>query len=137
MTNTFKKIGFAVIITVIGMFSASAQAPKVIALLNKASWCPVCKANGARVEADLMPMLMQNKDVQLVMNDLSNDESKAVSASMLEKIGVTTFARKNTGTGVLYFIDAESKELISKVSVAKSNEEIMMAYQKALDKSKK
>lgn len=54
-----------------------AQQAKVIAFINKANWCPVCKANGPRFEKDIMPMAMANKDVQIVMNDLSDDKTKA------------------------------------------------------------
>lgn len=114
--------------------SGYAQQAKVIALVNKASWCPVCQANGPRFEKDIMPMAMQNKDVQIVMNDLSDDKTKAASLPMLEKAGITSFAKKNTGTGTLYFIDAKSKKLISEVSLAKSDDEIKKVYMAALTK---
>ncbi|MDR0792331.1 MAG: hypothetical protein LBE82_03410 [Chitinophagaceae bacterium] len=136
MKSTIKKIGFAVLITVMSVFAANAQnaSPKAIALLNKASWCPVCQANGARVEKDLMPMLMQDKNILLVMNDLSDDKTKAASKEMLNKAGIASIAKKNTGTGMLYFIDAKSKKVISSVSIAEPNEKIMMTYKEALAK---
>ena len=114
--------------------SGFAQHAKVIALVNKASWCPVCQANGPRFEKDVMPMAMANKDVQIVMNVLSDDKTKAASLPMLQKAGIASFARKNTGTGTLYFIDAKSKKLISEVSLAKSDEEIKKVYMAALAK---
>ncbi|MEO6849577.1 MAG: hypothetical protein ABI166_03075 [Mucilaginibacter sp.] len=114
--------------------SGFAQQAKVIALVNKASWCPVCQANGPRFEKDIMPMAMQNKDVQIVMNDLSDDKTKAASLPMLEKAGIASFAKKNKGTGTLYFIDAKSKKLISEVSLAKSDDEIKKVYMAALAK---
>jgi hypothetical protein len=114
--------------------SGFAQQAKVIALVNKASWCPVCQANGPRFEKDIMPMAMQNKNVQIVMNDLSDDKTKAASLPMLEKAGIAAFAKKNTGTGTLYFIDARSKKLISEVSLAKSDDEIKKVYMAALTK---
>lgn len=118
-------------------FSASAQNanPKVIALLTKASWCPVCKANGPRFEKDIMPMVMKNKEVKMVMNDLSDDNSKAMSKGMLEKAGIYKFAEKNPATGMLYFFDAKTKKLLSKVSLASTNEEIKQAYQTAFKKA--
>lgn len=114
--------------------SGYAQQAKIIALVNKASWCPVCQANGPRFEKNIMPMAMQNKDVQIVMNDLSDDKTKAASLPMLEKAGIASFAKKNTGTGTLYFIDAKSKKLISEVSLAKSDDEIKKVYMAALAK---
>ncbi len=116
-----------------GVFAQS-QNPKVIALINKASWCPVCQANGPRFEKDIMPMVMNNTDVKMVMNDLSNDQTKTASADMLEKAGVAKFAKKNTATGVLYFLDPTSKKLISKISISKTDEEIKQALQSALSK---
>lgn len=137
MKSTFKKISLAVIITVFGAIVANAQNidTKVIVLLNKASWCHVCKENGPRVKKDLMPMLMQDKNAQLVVNDLSNDKTIASSSKMLKKSGIKSFAKENKGTGMLYFIDVKSKELISSISIAKSNEEIMMAYKESLAKA--
>ena len=117
-------------------FASSAQnnQPKVIALLTKASWCPVCQSNGPRFMKDVMPMVMKNKDVQMVMNDVSNDETKATSKPMLEKAGIYNFAEKNPATGMLYFIDAKTKNLVSKVSLAETNDAIVKAYQEALSK---
>ena len=116
-------------------FAASAQAqPKVIALLTKASWCPVCQANGPRFMKDVMPMVMKNKEVKMVMNDLSDKKTTTMSKDMLEKAGIYDFAEKNPATGMLYFFDAKTKKLISKVSLAESNDEIKEAYQTALGK---
>ncbi len=117
-------------------FAASAQnaQPKVIALLTKASWCPVCQANGPRFMKDVMPMVIKNKDVKMVMNDLSDKKSTALSKGMLEKAGIYKFAETNFATGMLYFIDAKTKELISKVSLAEPNEEIEKVYKEALSK---
>ena len=116
-------------------FAANAQAqPKVIALLTKASWCPVCQANGPRFMKDVMPMVMKNKEVKMVMNDLSDKKTTAMSKDMLEKAGIYNFAEKNPATGMLYFFDAKTKKLISKVSLADTNDEIKEAYQTALGK---
>jgi hypothetical protein len=114
--------------------SGFAQQVKVIALVNKASWCPVCQANGPRFEKDIMPMAMQNKNVQIVMNDLSDDKTIASSLPMLEKAGIVSFAKKNSGTGTLYFINAKSKKIISEVSLAESDAKIKEVYMAALAK---
>jgi thiol-disulfide isomerase/thioredoxin len=108
--------------------------PKVIVLLTKASWCPVCQATGPRFMKDVMPMVMNNKDVKMVMNDLSDKKTIAMSKDMLEKARVYNFAEKNPATGMLYFIDGKTKKLISKVSLAQSNDEIKKDYMEALSK---
>ncbi len=137
MVSTIKKIGLTVFLAVIGILSVNAQTgnPQLIALVNTASWCHICRANGPRVEKDLMPMLMQDKSVQVVVNDLSNKDTKAKSKPLLEKAGITSIAKENTGSGMIYFIDAKSKKLISSVSLAENNEDIMMAYKNAKTKT--
>ena len=79
-------------------------------------------------------MAMANEDVQIVMNDLSNAKTKAASLSMLQKAGIESFAKKNTITGILYFIDARSKKLISQFSLAQSDDEIKKVYMAVLSK---
>lgn len=114
--------------------NAQNKNPQVIALLTKASWCPVCQANGPRFEKDIMPMVMENKNIKMVMNDLSDDKSIEMSKGMLKQAGVYNFAENNNGTGMLYFLDAKTKELISKVSLANSDEEIKKTMEDALSK---
>lgn len=137
MISTIKKFSLVVIIAFLGIAMAKAQTqnPKIIALLNKASWCSVCRTNGPRVEKDLMPMLMQDKNVQVIMNDLSDKKTISKSLPMIKKAGIASFAKENTGSGMLYFIDANSKKLITSISIDESNEDIMMAYKKSLSKT--
>ncbi|MGA9649814.1 hypothetical protein [Pedobacter sp.] len=110
------------------------QTAKIIAVVNKASWCTVCKENGPRFEKEIMPMVMGDKNVSMVVNDLSDDKTKASSQAMLQKAGIPSFAKEHNATGALYFVDAKSKKVISEVSLAKSNEEIKTAYMSAVAK---
>ena len=125
---------FALIMGLSFVASAQKNQPKVIVLLNKASWCHVCQENGPRFMKDVMPMVKKNKEVKMVMNDLSDKMTIAKSKDMLEKAGIYNFAQENPATGVLYFFDARTKEFISKVSLSKSNEEIQKVYMEALSK---
>ena len=77
---------------------------------------------------------MKNKEVKMVVNDLSDKKTVAMSKGLLEKAGIYNFAERNLATGMLYFFDVKTKELISKVSLAESNDEIEKAYQEALSK---
>lgn len=117
-------------------FASSAQKvqPKLIALFTRASWCVVCQANGPRFMKDVMPMINENKEVKMLTNDLSDKKTTAMSKKILEKAGIYDFAEKNPATGMLYFFNANTKKLLSQVSLAQSNEEIEKAYQKALSK---
>lgn len=122
------------LITAMGVFAANAQtkSPKVIALLNEASWCPVCKANGPRAMKDLMPMLMKDKNVMVVMNDVSNNATKAKSKPMLENAEIYTFAENHIATGMLYFIDAKTKKWLASISIANPDMQIKMVFKKAM-----
>ena len=104
---------FALIMGLSFVASAQKNQPKVIVLLNKASWCHVCQENGPRFMKDVMPMVKKNKEVKMVMNDLSDKMTIAKSKDMLEKAGIYNFAPENSATGVHYFFDAKTKEFIS------------------------
>ncbi len=129
-----KKLLVATILFIGMATTGFAQEAKVIALVNKASWCHVCKENGPRFEKDIMSMVMENKSINLVMNDLSNAASKTTSLPMLQQAGIEQFALKNKGTGMVYFIDAITKKLITKISLAKSTDDIKKAYMATLVK---
>lgn len=117
-------------------FVANAQKiqPKIIALITKASWCVVCQANGPRFMKDVMPMIQENKEVQIIINDLSDKKTIGLSRKTLQKAGLNDFAEKNPATGMLYFFSADTKKRLSSASLGDSNEELEKAYQKALKK---
>ncbi len=131
-----KQLICAVTLVMSFSFSASAQKvqPKIIALFTKASWCVVCQANGPRFMKDIMPMIQENKEVQIIINDLSDKKTTATSKRALQKAGLDDFAEKNPATGMLYFFNADTKKRLSSASLADSNEEIEKAYKKALSK---
>lgn len=68
-----KKLFFLVVLLVTTATASFAQQAKVIAFINKASWCPVCKANGPRFEKDIMPMAMAGpltrRQILILMHD--------------------------------------------------------------------
>ena len=70
--KTSKSIFISMLLVLFVSVSAMGQSgPKVIAVVNKASWCPVCQKNGKRAISVLMA---NNQDgaVQFVFNNLSN-----------------------------------------------------------------
>ena len=96
---------------------------KVIAVVNHAEWCSVCKNNGERAQTVFME---NNSDgaIRFIVNDLTSDETKSKSELELKDAGVAGAMAGYKGTGLVYFFNAETKELITKVSVSKSNEEL-------------
>jgi Skp family chaperone for outer membrane proteins len=122
--KTSKSILFAFGLILLVAFSAMAQSgPKVIAIVNHADWCPACQNNGERAKAVFME---NNKDgaLQFVVNNLTNDETKAQSLAELKKLGLDKAMEANKGTGIAYFFDAKTRKLITQISVAKTNDEI-------------
>lgn len=115
-----------VLVTLISVSVMAQSGAKVIAVVNKADWCPTCEKNGERAMAAFME---NNKDgaVQFVVNDLTNKESKEKCAVDLKKAGVEQAVAEYKATGMVYFFNAETKELISQVSVAKSDQELALA----------
>jgi len=119
-----------VLITLLSVSVMAQSGAKVIAVVNKADWCPSCEKNGERA----MTALMENNEdkvVQFVVNDLTNDETKTKSAEKIEKVGLTQAIAEYKSTGAVYFFNAETKKLISKISVAKSDQELALAITKA------
>ncbi len=128
-----KKILIATVIlmSISILSNAQSENAKVIALVNSAKWCGVCNANGPRFQKDVLPAYMMNKDYLIVMNDLTDANTKAASKENLEKAGIYEFAKENTATGVIYFLDPATKKLIDKISLTKSDEQIKKAFDNA------
>lgn len=127
--------------------------PKLIAVVNQASWCRVCKANGERFGAVLMPY--SAKGVSILINDLSNEITKEASKQALEKANVyeavNTIPRKGMGkmlkacgmakdrkqtqdvAGLVTFIDPVSHEQIKQVSISESDETMNLIINKLIN----
>jgi hypothetical protein len=107
--------------------SAFAQTnPTVIAVVSKASWCPTCVKNEDRVMKEVLPNVDANK-IQIVANDLSDKITKEVSAKQLTALGLNTKDYKSTG--LITFVDAKTKKIITTVNVNESSEDILKAFE--------
>jgi thiol:disulfide interchange protein len=129
--RTTKSIITIFILMVIFSMSAMAQSEKqVIAVVNKADWCPVCQENGERA---MKALKGNNEDgaIKFLGNNLTNEQTKAKSKKRLKQYGLYEKMKSYEDTGVVFFFDAESKELIDKISVAKSSRKLAEAVEKA------
>ncbi len=111
------------------MFSVNAFAQssaKIIAVVNEANWCSVCKANGERAMAAFKE---NNKDgaYQFVINDLSNAETAKKSAVEINKLGLTQLMEPYKATGIVCLFDAKTKKPINQLLMSLSNEDIAKA----------
>jgi hypothetical protein len=127
-------------------FVANAQNKnsKLIAVVNRANWCMVCKANGERFGATLMPYAA--KGVTILMNNLTNETTIASSNTALKNAGVYkavySVKRKGMGkmlqscglakdrtskslpSGIVTFINPATHKQLKQVSIAISDEEM-------------
>lgn len=132
--KAIKSILASVLLIVLVSVSAMAQSQaKVIAIVNKASWCHVCQENGERAMAAFAAN-NNNKVFLFVANDLSTDETKKSSLEKIKKLGLDKAVADLKYTGMVYFFNAQTKELIHKVSVAKSDAEMATAMENAQKK---
>lgn len=109
---------------------------QVVAVINRADWCHVCEKNGARIMNEIMPEY-KGKQIEFVVNDLSNDKTKETSMKELEKAGVWTLIKKEKMTGNIILIDKRNSTEISRISVAKTTAEINMAITESIQTSLK
>jgi hypothetical protein len=118
--------------------------PELIAVVNSANWCTVCRANGERFAALIMPYTAKGLDIY--MNDLSNDTTTAASTLELKKANlydaVTTIPRKGMGkmlkfcglvkdkkqpflpSGIVTFIHPKTHKQIKQLSIASTDNDI-------------
>jgi hypothetical protein len=116
---------------------------KVIAVVNKANWCAVCKANGERFGNNIMPYA--TKGLTIVMNDLTNETTIAKSKADLKKsslykqiyktnrkgvgrmmqvCGIIHGKEKTMASGIVTFIDAKTLKVLSESSIAITDAEM-------------
>jgi hypothetical protein len=127
--------------------------PKLIAVVNRANWCAVCRANGERFGALIMPYAA--KGLKIYMNDLTNDTTKAASKLELEKANVydavITILRKGMGkmlkscglakdkkqlslpSGIVTFINPKTRKQIKQLSIASTDEEMKATIENLLN----
>lgn len=108
-------------------FTGTAQeGRKIIAVINKADWCPVCQSNGEKMMKEVMPVFEQSV-VQFIMNDLTNEATKADSRMKLNEVKIFDAIKKINATGLLILVDAATGKVLEKISVAEPVEKLVMA----------
>jgi hypothetical protein len=126
--KSFLAVFALVLLTSVSAFADPGS--KVIAVVNQAEWCSVCKNNGERAQTVFMEN-NQDEAVLFVVNDLTSEETKKKSNLELKELGLTEAMEEYQGSGMVYFFDSETKNLITKISVASSNDELAKSIQLA------
>ena len=117
------------------MLSSSAMAQsetKVLAVINKADWCSVCKANDERA----MAVFMKNNKggvIKFFTNDVTNDQTKMKSKEELKMVGMDKVIEKYQGTGLVSFFNSQTRAFISQISVSETDNKLTDAMTAAID----
>lgn len=131
--KTFKTLIAALFVMISASLYAQSNS-KVIAIVNKADWCGTCQKNGERVMTQVLGDYKEPL-VTIAANDLTNETTKAESKANLEKLGVYEAVANENKTGQIILINRKTGKVIEKISVAKSNEELKKAFDKAIKQS--
>jgi len=103
---------------------------KIIAVVNKASWCPVCKAHGQNAGMIMMPYMKDG--LAILMNDLTDEQSKAAAKKELAAAGVYHAVKGIKETGVVIFVDPKTHKKLGQTSIAISDEDLKKEIEKYL-----
>ncbi len=119
-----------------GTQSTTVETP-IIAVVTRANWCSVCKANGERFSNNTMPY--STKGLAIIMNDLTDEITIAKSKTelkksalykqiyktnrkgvgrMMQSCGLIHGKNKSMASGIVTFIDAKTLKIISTTSIA-------------------
>lgn len=115
----------------------------LIAVVNRANWCGICKANGERFGNNLM--FYASRGVTIIINDLTDSTSIAQSQAklkessvyrqiykanrkgigrMMQACGILHGKDKSMIAGIVTFIDAKRLKVLSTSSIAVTDEEM-------------
>jgi hypothetical protein len=116
---------------------------QVIAVVNRANWCGVCKANGERFGNNIMPYA--TKGLAIVMNDLTDETTIEKSIGELKKsslykkiyksnrkgvgrmmqaCGIVHGKDKQMASGIVTFIDAKTLKVLNETSITITDQEM-------------
>lgn len=109
---------------------------KVIAIVNKADWCSICKAYAGRTVATFTENNTDNY-FQFIVNDITNEETKKTSKPAIAKVGLDKTLHGSLAAGVLSFYDAKTKALLAQVTVANTADEIAATMKMVREKASK
>ncbi|HKY36592.1 MAG TPA: hypothetical protein VJN18_11670 [Polyangiaceae bacterium] len=103
------------------MAEPASKAP-LLAIVTRAEWCSICKANAGRVGA-LLTKTASDGSLEVIANDITNEQTTEASAKELDRRGLKSLV-STAAPGLIYFVDPKTRMRVAEVSVAHLDEEI-------------
>lgn len=116
-------------------FGGNTAKAEVYAVINRADWCLVCKQNSERVEG-ILPEF-KTKPIAFIPNDITDGQTSKSSTKYLKKLHIYEAVLPVKETGVMILINAKTHQVINKISLAESNQNIEAAINNSLNNSAK
>ncbi len=130
-------ISFSFVLLFLFMFAKAGNAqstPKVIMVMQGSMTCQACIDNLNRWGADVLPKYSGSSDIVFVTNDMTDDKTKASSATEMDKYGITAAVTSKTEVGKVLIVSGDSKAIITELDITDSSDNVIKAINDALGK---
>ncbi|MCU0430334.1 MAG: hypothetical protein MUF42_10225 [Cytophagaceae bacterium] len=104
---------------------------KLIVVINEASWCKYCKANGERVRNGIADFV-KNKEIIVIHNDVSNKETIQKNEGEFKKLGIAEYMKSHQEAAMIYILDSSTKKGIDGLPIKSEDSIIINALEEAL-----
>ncbi|WP_162555623.1 thioredoxin [Reichenbachiella versicolor] len=111
---------------------SQAQSNELYIVINEASWCKYCKANGERIH-ELIDKYALDHKVKVINNDMTNNETKQKSIPTLKKYGLYNYMQYQKVTAMVFVFDAKNSEIADKFPIKLENEKILKHLNETLE----
>ncbi len=102
---------------------AKPRSPQVIAAVFHADWCGKCKQMGPNAKKT-MASYARDKNVKFVKFDLTNDSTKAQSAKLAARNGITPVWNSYQKTGMVLLVDAKTRKVVGTIVATDSQKDM-------------
>ena len=115
---------------------AETDQPKVLAVLFYADWCGSCTVLDPEIQKARDKFDLDNEPVLFIRLDTTDAARRYQAGLMASSLGLGDFYEQNAGaTGFMILVDAETNEIISRLTKSMDATAITSEVKAALDKA--
>lgn len=116
---------FSLLVMLVFAVNVNAQTTaKKYVVINRANDCALCTSNYDRWNKEIMSQYT-NGDVIFINNDLTSDDTRLTSRTMLDKYGLYNTMRDYTTPGSVYVIDANTGTVSSQFGIDENTQRVL------------